>query len=89
MHRTHFNETKFSEHWSQKIELAQKIHASRGQPEMHGNQFWWVWPLRFRSYGSFLLAFKNGQNFLSDHGLYIVHGGQKIELAQKIHVSGG
>ena len=36
---------------------------------MHANQFWWAWPLQFRSYGSFLLAFKNGQNFPSDHGL--------------------
>ena len=26
----------------QKIESAQKIHASRGQCEMHGNQFWLV-----------------------------------------------
>ena len=24
---------------------------------------------QFQSYGSFLLAFKNGQNFPSDHGL--------------------
>ena len=23
-------------------ESAQKIHASRGQCEMHGNQFWWA-----------------------------------------------
>ena len=29
-------------HGGQKIELAQKIHASRGQCEMHGNQFWWA-----------------------------------------------
>ena len=27
-------------HGGQKIESAQKIHASRGQCEMHGNQFW-------------------------------------------------
>ena len=44
---------------------------------MHGNQFLWAWPLQYRSYGSFLFAFKNGQNFL----------GQKIESAQKIHAS--
>ena len=56
-------------HGGQKIELAQKIHVSRGQLEMHGKQFWWAWPYRFRSYGSFLLAFKNGKNFPSDHGL--------------------
>ena len=34
-----------------------------------------------------LLLFKNGQISLSDHG--IVHWGQKIELAQKIHTSRG
>ena len=28
--------------WGSKLELAQKIHASRGQCEMHGNQFWWA-----------------------------------------------
>ena len=28
---------------------------------MHGNQFWRAWPLRFRSYGSFLLAFKTAK----------------------------
>ena len=31
--------------WGQKIELAQKTHASRGWHEMHANQFWWAWPL--------------------------------------------
>ena len=36
---------------------------------MHAHQFWWAWSLHFRSYGFFLLAFKNGQNFPSDHGL--------------------
>ena len=34
-----------------------------------------------------LLLFKNGQISLSDHG--IVHRGQKIESAQKIHTSRG
>ena len=29
-------------HGGQKIELAQKIHASRGWSEMHANQFWWA-----------------------------------------------
>ena len=29
-------------HGGQKIELAQKIHASRGSCETHGNQIWWV-----------------------------------------------
>ena len=32
-------------HGGQKIESAQKIHASRGWHEMHANQFWWAWPL--------------------------------------------
>ena len=35
---------------------------------MHAHQFWWVWYLWFRSYGFFLHAFKNSQNFPSDHG---------------------
>ena len=39
----------------QKIESALKIHASRGWREMHRNQFWWVWPLQFQSYGSFIV----------------------------------
>ena len=29
-------------HGGQKIEFAQKIHASRGWHEMHANQFWCV-----------------------------------------------
>ena len=29
-------------HGCQKIELAQKIHVSGGQLEMHGKQFWWA-----------------------------------------------
>ena len=40
---------------------------------MHGNQFWWAGLLWFRSYGSFLFAFKMVK-ILSDHG------GQKIEM---------
>ena len=32
-------------------ELAQKIHASRGQCHVHLHQFWWAWSLRFRRYG--------------------------------------
>ena len=31
-------------------ELAQKIHATRGQCHVHVHQFWWVWSLRFRRY---------------------------------------
>ena len=34
-------------------ELAQKIHASRGQCHVHVHQFWWAWSLRFRRYGYF------------------------------------
>ena len=55
---------------------------------MHANQFWWLWPLWFRSYGSFLLAFKMVKISLWTMG-YIVHGGRKIEFAQKIHESRG
>ena len=39
-------------------ELAQKIHASRCWCNIHAHQIWWAWPLRFRNFGSFLLAFK-------------------------------
>ena len=35
---------------------------------MHAHQFWLAWSLQFRSYGFFLLVFKNGQNFPLDHG---------------------
>ena len=31
-------------------ELAQKIHASRGQCQVHVHQFWWAWSLQFRRY---------------------------------------
>ena len=34
-----------------RLELAQKIHASRGQCLVHLHQFWWAWSLRFRRYG--------------------------------------
>ena len=74
-------------HGGQKIELAQKIHVSRGQLEMHGNQFWWVWPFQFQSYGSFCLHSKTAKFPFGPWA--IVHGGQKIESAQKIHVSRG
>ena len=56
-------------HGGQKIELAQKIHASRGGCEMHGNQFWWAWHLWFLRFCSFFKHLQNGQNFPSDHGL--------------------
>ena len=35
----------------QKLESAQKIHASRGWCEMYGSQFWWAWLLWFWRYG--------------------------------------
>ena len=75
-------------HGGQKIELAQKIHASRGWPEMHANQFWWAWLLRFRR---FWLIFRLPSKRLKFpfRPWTIVHGGQKIELAQKIHASRG
>ena len=34
-----------------RLESAQKIHASRGQCHVHVHQFWWAWSLRFRRYG--------------------------------------
>ena len=53
----------------QKIESAQKIHASRGCCEMHANQIWWAWPIWFQRFCPFMFAFKNGQISISDHGL--------------------
>ena len=37
-------------HGGQKVELAQKIHASRGRREMHAQQVWWVWLCWFRKF---------------------------------------
>ena len=43
--------------WSIKVEKfnrsesAQKIHATRGQCQVHAHQFWWAWFLWFRRYG--------------------------------------
>ena len=34
-----------------RLESAQKIHASRGQCHVHVHQFWWAWSLRFQRYG--------------------------------------
>ena len=45
--------------------------------------------LQFQIVYPLLIFVQNGQNFPSDHGLHIVHGGQKIELAQNIHASRG
>ena len=40
-----------------RLELAQKIHATRGQCHVHAHQFWWAWSL------------KNDQISLLRHGL--------------------
>ena len=53
-------------HGGQKIESAQKIHASRGWPETHANQFWWAWPLLFQRFSPLNVCLQNSQNFLSD-----------------------
>ena len=71
-----------SDHGRQKIKSVQKIYASRGWCEMHANQFWRAWLFWFRSYGSFLFSFKTAKISLQTLD-YIVHWGQKIELAQK------
>ena len=34
-----------------RLESAQKIHASRDLCQVHVRQFWWVWFLQFRRYG--------------------------------------
>ena len=44
--------------WGQKIESAQKIHASKAWCEMHVDQVWWVCPLRFWKFCFFLFAVK-------------------------------
>ena len=69
-------------HGSQKIKLAQKIHASRSWPKMHASQFWWAWCLQF--WRNFLPS--EQPNFPLGPWT-IVHGGQKMKLAQKIYVS--
>ena len=33
-----------------RLESAQKNHASRGRYQVHAHQFWWVWSLQFRRY---------------------------------------
>ena len=46
--------------WGQKIESAQKIHASRGwyEYDMHMHQVWWAWLFWFWGFCSFLLAWR-------------------------------
>ena len=39
---------------------------------MHVHQFWWVWPLRFWSYGSFLFAFKRATYIISHSHFCII-----------------
>ena len=56
------------------IELAQKIHASRGSCSVHVHQFLWAWPLRFQRY----YYFQNWLNF--PFGPWTtVYGSQKFE----------
>ena len=43
------------------LELAQKIHASRGGCIIQVYQFWLTWPLRFQRFCSFQIASKNSQ----------------------------
>ena len=74
--------------WGQKIESAQKIHASGGCCEMHANQFGVCGLSGFGDLAPFCLPSKMAKVSFSDHGLYSPWG-QKIESAQKIHASRG
>ena len=74
--------------WGPKNRIASKKSCKQSWHEMHGNQFWWAWPLWFQRHHSFFFAFKNSQNFPSDHELYSPWD-QKIESAQKIYASRG
>ena len=78
-----FQTTDYSPHGDQKIESAQKIHASRGWCEMHTDQFWWAWPLQYWRFAPFLIW----PNFPFGPWIIIVHGGQKIKSAQIIYAS--
>ena len=74
-------------HGGQKInclKLAQKIHASRGWCQMHAHKFWLAELLRFRSYGSFLFAFKNGQKKLN-YINYAWHSNKCITTVSCMH----
>ena len=62
----------------QKIESAQKIHASRGWCELHANQFWWAWPLWFQRFCSFMF-FSNFQFPFQTMDMW-----SKIEAAQNV-----
>ena len=50
---------------------------------MHANQFWWLWPLWFRSYGSFLLAFKMVKISLRTMGYSPWGSKNRIEVLKK------
>ena len=80
----HFDHGLYIVHGGQKINSAQKIHANRGSCEMHANQFWWAWLLRF---WRFCLLSK--RPIFPFRPWTIVHGGQKINSAQKIHANRG
>ena len=56
--------------WGPKNRLAQKIRASRGWREMHGNQFWWVRPLWFLRFCPFFVCLKTAKISFLGHGLY-------------------
>ena len=74
--------------WGQKIESAQKIHASRGRYEMHGNQIL----LGVASPVSEILVLyhlPSKQPKISLRTMSYSPWGQKIESAQKIHASRG
>ena len=55
---------------------------------MHANQIWWVLLLWFRKFCPCFVQLQNGHN-LDPFRSWTVHGGQKIEAAQKIHASRG
>ena len=75
-------------HEGQKLESAQKIHASRGWHELHASQFWRVWPLWFLEILLLFVCLQKQPKF--PFGPWtMVHGNQKIELAQKINASRG
>ena len=56
-----------------RLESAQKIHASRGRCQVHARQFWWAWLLQFRR----MATFQKRPNY--PFGAWtIVHGHRKI-----------
>ena len=54
-----------------RLESAQKIHATRGQCHVHAHQFWWAWSLRFLIYGYLSKMAKfpfRGMDYIHGHG---------------------